>query len=131
MDIATGEVPKEQPYIHRLTRLGVAAAEAGAGLAFLDEVSTLIWGGTRRWCDGDHLARATDRAGLDLEQLDRLITDNPTHYEEIIAKNETAQTDAGHWGVPLMVFDGEPFFGQDRIAMLLWRLEQKGIQGRA
>ena len=35
MNLATGEVPKEQPYIHRLTRLGVAAAARGKGLPFL------------------------------------------------------------------------------------------------
>jgi len=33
---------------------------------------------------------------------------------------------AGHWGVPCMVVDDEPFFGQDRIDMLIWRLRQKG-----
>ena len=34
---------------------------------------------------------------------------------------------AGHWGVPTLVFDGEPFFGQDRIEMAVWRMEQKGL----
>ena len=29
-----------------------------------------------------------------------------------------------------MVFDGEPFFGQDRIDLLLWRLRQHGLQPR-
>ena len=38
--------------------------------------------------------------------------------------------DAGHWGVPTLVFEGEPFFGQDRIAMAKWRMEQKGLQPR-
>ncbi|CAN5846728.1 hypothetical protein BH11PSE6_BH11PSE6_10480 [soil metagenome] len=42
MDMATRTYPAEQPYIHRLTHLGVAAAERGRGLAFLDEVSRLI-----------------------------------------------------------------------------------------
>jgi len=28
------------------------------------------------------------------------------------------------------VFDGEPFFGQDRIEMAKWRMEQKGLQPR-
>ena len=35
---------------------------------------------------------------------------------------------AGHWGVPLFVFDNDPFFGQDRIDALLWRLEQHGLK---
>ena len=55
----------KQPYIHRLTHLGVAAAQRGRGLAFLDEVSRTIWGGgTDNWHEGDHLARAAERAGL-------------------------------------------------------------------
>jgi hypothetical protein len=29
-----------------------------------------------------------------------------------------------------LVFDGEPFFGQDRIEMAKWRMEQKGLQPR-
>jgi len=29
---------------------------------------------------------------------------------------------AGHWGVPLMVYKGEPFYGQDRFDQLLWRM---------
>jgi 2-hydroxychromene-2-carboxylate isomerase len=32
--------------------------------------------------------------------------------------------------VPTLVFDGEPFFGQDRIDMALWRMEQKGLTKR-
>jgi len=32
--------------------------------------------------------------------------------------------------VPLMVYDGEPFFGQDRYDQLVWRMKQKGMQPR-
>ena len=39
-------------------------------------------------------------------------------------------TAAGHWGVPTMVFDGEPFFGQDRLDLLVWRMRQAGLQER-
>jgi 2-hydroxychromene-2-carboxylate isomerase len=35
--------------------------------------------------------------------------------------------EAGHWGVPTLVFEGEPFFGQDRIETLRWRLDQVGL----
>jgi len=30
----------------------------------------------------------------------------------------------------LMVFEGEPFFGQDRIITLIWRMRQKGLCAR-
>jgi len=127
MDIKSGEVPEDQPYIHRLTRLGVAAAEAGKGMAFLDEVSRIIFGGTVGWNEGDHLEKATARAGLDLAELDARIEADPDRFEKVIEENEAAQKASGHWGVPLMVYEGEPFFGQDRIDMLVWRMSQKGL----
>ncbi len=131
MDLASGEVPKDQPYIHRLTRLGCAAAEEGHGLAFIDEVSSIIFGGVKNWNEGDHLKEAAARAGLDLASLEAKIAANEAHYDDIITANEAAQNAAGHWGVPLMVFEGEPFFGQDRLAQLIWRMEQNGLQERA
>lgn len=130
-DYATRKVAPEQPYIHRLTRLGVAAVERGRGLAFIDEVSRVIWGGVSGWDRGPHLARAAERAGLDLEEMDRAIESDPRRYEAMIEKNQQDQLAAGHWGVPLMVFQGEPFFGQDRIDVLLWRMRQHGLRRRA
>ena len=119
--------PLEQPYIHRLTRLGVAAAAQGQGLAFLDEVSKVIWDGSvEGWHEGSHLAEAAARAGLDLMELDRTIEGDPDYFVRAIEENQQALEAAGHWGVPTMVFNGEPFFGQDRIDLLIWRLQQAG-----
>src|SRR6185369_6680637 len=69
-DLATGRIAADQPYIFRLVRLGQAAARRGRSLAFCAEVAHLIWGGTENWHEGDHLARAAARAGLDLAALD-------------------------------------------------------------
>lgn len=131
MDIGSGEVPSEQPYIHRLTRLGVQAAKTGDGLAFLDEVSKVIWQGTKNWHEGDHLKDAAARAGFDLAALDAAIEADAESLEAIIKANEDAETAAGHWGVPLMVFNGEAMFGQDRISHLIFRLEQAGLKKRS
>ena len=66
----------EQPYIYRLTRLGALAEELGCGIEFADEVSSLIWGGTDGWDQGDLLAKAVAKTGLDLAQMDeRIITE--------------------------------------------------------
>jgi len=131
MDFATRTYPKEQPYIPRLTHLGVAAAERGRGLAFLDEVSRLIWSGTvTDWHLGDHLARAATRAGLDLAELDAAVAGDDAHYRAIVENNQAAQRLGGHYGVPLMVFDDEPFFGQDRFDQFVWRLEKAGLKRR-
>ena len=73
-DFATRQVAPEQPYIHRLTRLGVEAARRGRGLSFIDEVSRLIWNGkVDGWNEGTHLAEATARAGLDLAALEAVV----------------------------------------------------------
>jgi hypothetical protein len=58
-DYATRQVAAEQPYIFRLTRLGVEAAQRGRGLPFVAEVSRVIWGGdVEGWHEGTHLADA-------------------------------------------------------------------------
>jgi 2-hydroxychromene-2-carboxylate isomerase len=123
----TGE---EQPHIHRLTRLGVLAQEEGRGIEFANAVSGTIWGGTESWHEGDHLARAAQLAGLDLARLDARAEAEVDRIEEVIAQNEADHIAAGHWGVPTCVFRGEPFFGQDRLDVLLWRLEQSGLDAR-
>ena len=129
-DFSTMKVADEQPYITRLTRLGAAAERAGAGLAFAAAASARIWGGVKDWDKGDILAEAAQEAGLDLAALERDIAENTDAIDAQIAQNEADQTAAGHWGVPLMVFEGEPFFGQDRIESLIWRMRQKGLRAR-
>ena len=130
-NMSTLEVAAEQPYIHRLTRLGAAAQLEGRALPFLYEVSRVLWDGTApRWNEGDHLAKAAARAGCDLAALDAAVVADPARFDTVIAANERDHAAAGHWGVPTFVFAGEPFFGQDRIDLLLWRMEQKGLKRR-
>lgn len=131
MDFATRTYPKEQPHIHRLTRLGVLAAERGKGLPVLRAVSHLIWSGeTDAWHEGDHLARAFAEAGCDLAEMDAVQAAEADRLDEVIKQNEADQRAGGHYGVPLMVYDGEPFFGQDRYEQLVWRMQQKGMAAR-
>ena len=124
-DPATLAVAPEQPLARRLGRLGIAATQRCRGLEFCLEVSRLLWDGrVDGWHEGDHLAQAASRAGLDLVDLERSITADPQAFEEILAQNDAALRKAGHWGVPTMVYRGEPFFGQDRIDVLAWRLAE-------
>lgn len=124
-DFSTLTVAADQPYIGRLTRLGVEAARCGRGVEFAYEVSHLLFGSTRNWDQGDHLARAVERAGLSLAAMETTLYKND-HDEEIVCNQEALQA-CGHWGVPTFVFRGEPFFGEDRIETLRWRLEQQGV----
>lgn len=130
-DYATRQVAAEQPYIHRLTRLGVEAERRGRGLPFIHEVSQIIWNGKiDGWHEGPHLADATARAGLDLAELDAVVARDGVALDAAIAKNQEDHVAAGHWGVPTMAFQGEGFFGQDRLDLLVWRLEQHGLSKR-
>jgi 2-hydroxychromene-2-carboxylate isomerase len=131
-DYATRQVAKEQPYIYRLTRLGVEAARRGRALPFVAEVSRVLFGGSvQNWHEGTHLADAARRAGLDLASMDAAVAADPASYDATIAQNQQDLEAAGHWGVPTMVFHGEPFFGQDRLDLLVWRMRQHGLARRA
>jgi 2-hydroxychromene-2-carboxylate isomerase len=128
VQLVDGSYRCPQPHIHRLTHLGVAAAERGRGLPFLREVSHLIWSGeVDGWHEGDHLRRAAERAGLDYGELAAAVDGEPSRYAEQVEANQIAQRKAGHWGVPMMVFEDEPFFGQDRFDQLVWRMRQRGL----
>lgn len=127
-DFATFQVADEQPHIWRLSALGIEAERRGRGIDFAFHVAALLWRGTRGWNEGDLLARATEQAGLDLTELEAAIDMEQVRAE--IQRNHDLLEVAGHWGVPTMVFRGEPFFGQDRIETLCWRLDQSGVLKR-
>ena len=130
-DLATREIASEQPLIRRVCRLGQAASRRGRGLDFAVEVSRIIFSGeVDNWHEGDHLADAAKRAGLDLAELDAEAVSDAQALDAEIAANQDALEAAGHWGVPTLVFEGEPFFGQDRIETAKWRMEQKGLAKR-
>ena len=125
-DMKTYVISPDQPYIFRLTYLGVEAERRGQGLAFAREVSSLIFGGARDWHLGSHLADAAKRAGLDLASMDAAIAE-PASHRAAVEENQAALAAAGHWGVPTFVYEDEPFFGEDRIDTLRWRLGKDAL----
>jgi len=130
-NIATREIAEDQPYIFRICRLGQGATRRGRGLEFAAEVAKIIWdGSTDNWHEGDHLAGAATRAGLDFAELEAEAASDADALDAEIEGNTDALHKAGHWGVPTLVVDGEPFFGQDRVDMAKWRMEQKGLAKR-
>jgi 2-hydroxychromene-2-carboxylate isomerase len=131
MNVGSGEVATEQPYIYRVSRLGVAAERAGKGFAFMRRAAHAIWSGeVDDWHQGDHLTQAIAAAGLDANAIEAVATREAEEIDAEIAGNEVDQRKAGHWGVPLFVFNDEPFFGQDRIEHLIWRMKQAGLKER-
>jgi 2-hydroxychromene-2-carboxylate isomerase len=130
-DMETSAIAEDQPYIRQVTRLAALAGEQGKGLDFQAQVMRLLWDGqTDGWDEGSHLADAMTRAGLDADALLQSARQEPEHCDAIIEANQEAQASAGHPGVPLFVFEGEPFFGQDRLDLLVWRMKQAGLSRR-
>lgn len=124
-NLETFEISPDQPYIFRLCKLGVEAQRQGHGIEFAYEVSKLLFSGIEGWDQGSHMANAAARAGLNLAEMEAAIADG-THMEEVETNQSTLEAN-GHWGVPTFVFEGEPFFGEDRIDTLRWRLDQHNL----
>lgn len=127
MDMATGKVEPEQPIMNRVMGLAIAACEAEKGMAFARAVSHRIWGGAENWHEAGPMSDAAKEAGLELTALEAWAGAHAAKIAETIAASEAEQM-KHHWGVPLMVLDDEPFFGQDRLDSLIWRLDRLGLR---
>ena len=125
-NMSTLEVSEDQPYIYRLSYLGVEAQHRGKGPEFAFEVSHLLFGGTKNWHQADHLKNAVAKAGLNLDELEAAIESG--EQLKAIEQNQNFLDEAGHWGVPTFVINGEPFFGQDRIETLCWHMNGLGLK---
>lgn len=131
MNQETRTAAPDQPYIYRLNRIAAAASNEGDILPLIDEIGALIWSGaTRDWHLGAHLENAVARAGFDLAALDASAEAQADSLDAILQQNQDDLEAAGHWGVPTMVFNGEPFFDQDRLQHLIWRMKQHALEER-
>ncbi len=75
-------------------------------------------------------AQATARAGLDPATFAATVDAESERLNAVIEASQEAQRAAGHYGVPMIAFNNEPFFGQDRFDQFKWRLEQQGLAKR-
>jgi 2-hydroxychromene-2-carboxylate isomerase len=121
---------EKQPYISWVVRLGNYAELHNRSMQYVNAVSSLIWGGhVDHW--PDHVKDAFNSIdGLDYDEAIRFIQEHPEKVDAVWQENQVIQMNAGHGGVPLMIFQGEPFFGQDRFDLFFWRLRQSGLTTR-
>ena len=113
----------DQPRVYRLYHLNQAAIELGKGLDFLHTVSRSIWNGTTtNWHEERAMRTAIEEAGLDYDALSKSEEKGVESFMRTYAENDKTLQASGHWGVPVFVFNGEPFYGQDRFDQLIWRL---------
>lgn len=98
-------------------RMMIAAISAGENPApFMREIFTGIWERETNYAEENALVAAADAVGMDgIGLLERSRGDDSaaTH-----AANTTAAIDRGVFGVPAYFYDGEYFWGQDRVELL-------------
>jgi 2-hydroxychromene-2-carboxylate isomerase len=103
-----------------------AAADARRGLHRAG--LRLIFGGTAGWNEGTHWPRPP-RAGCDCgDGRDGDAREGAA--DGVIAGEPERPREGRALGRADLVFRGEPFFGQDRIELLVWRLRQHGLVER-
>lgn len=113
----------DQSRVFKLYYLTAAANSTGQGWKFLDIVARLIWdGSTTNWHLSEVMSSAFRTKGMDLAKLESVASGRSKKFDAIFAANRDSMLAAGHWGVPCFVYEGEPFYGQDRIDQLCWRL---------
>jgi 2-hydroxychromene-2-carboxylate isomerase len=122
---------EKQPFISWLVRLGNAAELEGKSLEYVLAVSPLIWGARAPLGEWPlHIEEAVNSIGMDYDAVIADIQKNPEKYDAIWQKNSEDHGKTGHGSVPVMSWQGEPFYGQDRFNQLFWRLRENNLTVR-
>ena len=108
----TGKISNNQPYIFDVCHMGQLMSNRGKGIEFAYELSTLIWS-VKNWNTDDKLRNLLVEFGEDLDEVRESIKLNAKTLKEEIEINQLDQKEAGHHGVPLNVYKGKYYFGQD------------------
>ncbi|UCH75987.1 MAG: DsbA family protein [Rhodospirillales bacterium] len=113
----------QQRRLFRLYNMLFEAHRRARGYELYAALMRLIWSGaTPGWDEDAPLGACLEACGLP----DGLLRAEPAlsaAAEEYFAANREAMYACGHWGVPLFCWQGEPFYGQDRLDQLRWRVE--------
>ncbi len=113
----------DQPRLYRIHNMLYRAHQSGEEYRLYSTLMRLIWSGrTRDWDNKQHLNACLAKCDLPgdlIDQPDELLPDAAAYF----TTNEQAMYACGHWGVPLFSWRGEPFYGQDRLDQLRWRIE--------
>ena len=108
----TGKISDYQPYIFEVCHMGQLMCNRGKGIEFAYELSTLIWS-VKNWNKNEILEPLFAEFGEDLSEVKEYIKLNEKKLVEEIEMNQADHKEAGHHGVPLNVYKGKYYFGQD------------------
>jgi len=122
--------PEKQPYIGWIVRLACYAEMKGKSLEYTNLISPLIWGDQEEHWPAHVKERFNRIEGLDYDEAIKYIRANSEKIDAMWQANTKRQFQAGHGGVPLMIINGEPFFGGDRFDQFVSRLRENGLTKR-
>lgn len=105
----------------RCLLVGTHADAVGRAREFVLTASRAIWAEATDVSTDAGLRAVCERAGLDWDACAAALTD-PAARARVDADTD-ALGDLGHWGVPVLVLDGELFWGQDRVEDVAAALE--------
>ncbi len=108
----TGKISSHQPYIFDVCHMGQVMSNRGKGIEFAFELSTLIWS-VKNWNNDSLLEKVFAEFGEDLYEVRKTAKKDESRIIEEIKNNQEDQKIAGHHGVPLNVYKGKYYFGQD------------------
>ena len=101
------------------------AIDVGRVREFVLTAAQAIWAEATDPATDEGLRLICDKAGLEWEGCHAALSD-PAIADRVEA-NTLELTQIGHWGVPVFVFEGEQFWGQDRIDDLALLLDDAGL----
>ena len=105
------------------------ALEQGRLEPFVTIAARAIWGEGVEVLRDVPLRGLCERAGLEWEACRRAIANDD--YRRQVEINTARLAELGHWGVPTLVFEGEAWWGQDRIEDLERVLRRAGLERAA
>ena len=94
--------------------MGQQGHNEGVGIELAYEISSMIFGTKAGWNEKQNLIKACKNVGLDYLELSEKAKLNEKELIKQIEQNQHAQKEAGHHGVPGLVYEGQYYFGQDK-----------------
>ena len=120
--------PQFFPSKTRLTAYSIMAAVETLGdhqaMLAAEAVLSGLWVEDLDMDDQDNVIKMLNNAGLDGGKLVDHGLAHQSEYDQKIAHDTDQALADGVFGAPSYVMDGEVFWGQDRLDLLAWRLEQ-------
>ena len=131
-NIFTAKIAKDQPYIFDICHMGQEMTNRGYGIEFAYKLSEKIWS-VKHWNTDNHIAEILKDFDIDVSgladcffKLGIAFDSNEAKLVNQIKQNQVDQLEAGHHGVPLSVYKGNYFFGQDKFDDLIENIKLHG-----